>query len=176
MAKKLSDLPVGDADEQRPDSNSQPANQSLMRTPEHPLTSQQQTAIEHLAAGKSVSESADLVGVSRRSIQLWLKSDPHFRAAYNSWRTQTTLNTQARLLAMADAAATAVGKAIEAGNTTAALAILKGMGMVTPPKIGAETPEAAQAEIEMDAEANALETRRRQIDLREKRERANFGF
>ncbi len=52
------------------------------------LTFDQQTALEQLVSGMSVTQAAASSDISRATLYRWLKTDPTFRAAYNDWHNQ----------------------------------------------------------------------------------------
>jgi transposase-like protein len=100
------------------------------------LAKEQQAVLEGLVMGKSVTEVAQAAGVGRTTIYRWLKNDPAFRAAYNQWHEQMQENTRSRLLMMLDKATGALEKALEAGNSQAALELLRGMGALKQRAVG----------------------------------------
>jgi hypothetical protein len=122
------------------------------------LGAAQRAALELIFAGKSVAETAREAGVNRRTIHRWIKNDPVFAAAYNEWREEIEENCAARLAAMADKAAAAIEKALEAGDARSALQLLKGLGVLRPREKAAT--DAAEVEKRMK-----METRKRKLEL-----------
>ncbi len=105
------------------------------------LTPAQRRAIQRLASGESATAAAASAGVHRQTLHRWLREDAAFRAAFHAWQAAAAEDARARLLALADAAVTAVAAAITAGDTRTALAILKGQGLLTPPEPGPTDPD-----------------------------------
>jgi hypothetical protein len=110
------------------------------------LDLEQQNALESLMGGKSVSETARVVGVSRSTVFRWLKDNLEFQAAYNEWRESLKESCRSRLLAMADKAADTVEKAVEGGDAKSALALLKGIGLVGDVPVRSSDPEVLRRE------------------------------
>jgi hypothetical protein len=109
----------------------------------------QEMVLDRLLAGDTVTAAAVAAGVDRSSVHRWFRSDAHFRAAWNRRRRELRDAAAARLMSLARRALDVIEKAVEAGDTGIALAVLRGAGLITgtPEKIGAETPEAQQDEI-----------------------------
>ena len=57
-------------------------------TPEWTLTPQQETAVDLLASGKTVTDTAMAVEVTRQTVSEWLHHHPGFQAALNSRRQE----------------------------------------------------------------------------------------
>ena len=133
------------------------------------LPTGQRSALQLLFSGKSVSETARLVGVSRMTLHRWLKSDPVFQAAYNEWHEQMEESGRSRLLMLTDKATDAVEKALAGGDARTALQLLKGMGLIKAKAVGPTDPE----EVERVGE---LEKKKRELSLtREERNVEFFG-
>jgi hypothetical protein len=119
------------------------------------------TALEALLAGQTVTCSAMAAGVDRTTVHGWLKSDFTFRAAYNGGRQELLERMESRLMGLADKAAGVVETALDRGDEKAALAVLKGLGLLdgVRPVIGSDDPREirnAVAEREMDLELDGL--------------------
>jgi transposase-like protein len=127
------------------------------------LGADQRAALESLLVGKSITETARSVGISRTTLYDWMRSDPTFRAAYNKWHDSLRESCQSRLLNLTDKATDAVEKALEAGDARTALQLLKGMGLIGERKIGPTDAEEIRATME-------LEQQRRNLDLKMRRE------
>ncbi len=106
------------------------------------MTPAQALALEALLAGRTVTDAAAAAGVARQTVHRWLADDLGFGATFNARRHELRDAAQARLLGMAGRAADAVEKAITAGNLRASLALLKALGLLAPPRIGAGDPAA----------------------------------
>ena len=57
-------------------------------TPDWTLTPQQETAVDLLASGKTVTDTAMAVEVTRQTVSEWLNHHPGFQAALNSRRQE----------------------------------------------------------------------------------------
>ena len=57
-------------------------------TPDWTLTPQQETAVDLLASGKTVTDTAAAVEVTRQTVSEWLNHHPGFQAALNSRRQE----------------------------------------------------------------------------------------
>ena len=57
-------------------------------TPDWPLTPQQETAVDLLASGKTVTDTAMAIKVTRQTVSEWLNHHPGFEAALNSRRQE----------------------------------------------------------------------------------------
>ena len=94
-----------------------------------------------MASGQSATDAAAAAGIHRQTLHRWLRDDPAFRAAFHAWQSAAADHAKARLLALADAAVTTVAAAVAAGDTHAALAVLRGQGLLTPPVPGSTDPD-----------------------------------
>ena len=57
-------------------------------TPDWTLTPQQETAVDLLASGKTVTDTATAIEVTRQTVSEWLNHHPGFQAALNSRRQE----------------------------------------------------------------------------------------
>jgi hypothetical protein len=57
-------------------------------TPDWTLTPQQETAVDLLASGKTVTDTAKAIEVTRQTVSEWLHHHPGFEAALNSRRRE----------------------------------------------------------------------------------------
>ncbi len=108
------------------------------------LTPQQIAALERLLAGETITATSRGIGVDRGTLHRWLREDFVFQATLNQMKRELAEAVQSRLLTVADKAAAVVGNAVDQGNLTAALAVLRGLGAFTgtPVRPGYEDPEA----------------------------------
>ncbi len=106
-------------------------------------TAKQMRTLESLLSGRSVTASAEIVNVDRSTVHRWLREDSVFQARYNQMRRELHTAAGARILDMADKAASTVAAAIEEGDTRTALRLLEGLGFFTgkAPQFGSESPE-----------------------------------
>lgn len=98
------------------------------KTDEKKLTPAQSAAVDHLAAGSSVTDTAKAAKVTRQTVSGWLNQDPDFRAALNRRRAELWAETGDRLRALMPRALELIEKAITEGGplgVTAALALVR---------------------------------------------------
>jgi hypothetical protein len=105
------------------------------------LSAAQERALQQLAAGTSIKETARVVGVGRRTVHRWLKEDANFAAAYNAWRRETVDSGRARVLAMTDLALDTVQNAMLQGNARVAVQVARAAGALDAPRPGPIDPE-----------------------------------
>jgi hypothetical protein len=106
---------------------------------------QQQIAMEKLASGETIVDAAQAATLHR-----WLKQDARFAAAYNAWQQEAVATARGRLLALSDQAVTTVANSVKAGDTRAALLVLKAMGAMDRPTPGPTDPEGVLREQELE--------------------------
>ena len=120
-------------------------------TPDELLSPAQQKALTALLAGKSVTDAAAAAEVDRTTVHRWLKETYAFQAALNRGRRDLQEAMQARLLVLADKGADAVERSIAEGDGKTAIALLKGLGLLSGEliKVGSDDPrELAAATLE----------------------------
>ena len=88
----------------------------------------QRKAMEWLCAGKTPTESADLSGVSRRTVYRWIKEDPQFRRAYDEWHMAMVETGRSKLSALTEIAVETIGNAIQNSDVKSAFRLLDNMG------------------------------------------------
>ncbi len=118
------------------------------------LSPDQIRALELVLSGSTISAAAQAVGIDRSTVHRWVRSDFEFQAALNRGKRELAEAVQARLLTVADKAAAVVGNAVDQGNLTAALAVLKGLGALsgTPIRPGCEDAEVLRKAAELERE------------------------
>jgi hypothetical protein len=118
-----------------------PHDTSPSPTPE--LQPKQTLAVEQLVAGGTVTQAAEAAGVDRTTVHRWLRNDFAFQAAYNNAQRDLRREVEDRLTRLTNAAAETVVAAVEGGDVRAALAVLRGLGLLPgrQPTIGADDPE-----------------------------------
>ena len=126
--------------------------------PEEELTPTQLTALEALAAGSTVATAAVTAGVNRVTLHRWLRDDFSFQAALNRARRDLREATMARLLKLGESAAGTVEEAVTQGDVRVAMAVLKGLGILSEhaAKVGSCDPEQLSALAESRAQTDAL--------------------
>jgi hypothetical protein len=126
-------------------------------TSQQELSPAQLHVLAALLEGRSVTDAAQGAGVDRTTVHRWLKDDFQFIAAFNRGRKQLRHDTEARLFNMANRATETVEQAIAEGNVSAALAVLKGLGLLagTGPAIDSDDPQELREKAEI-AHDNAV--------------------
>jgi hypothetical protein len=111
------------------------------------LTPQQELAVDLLATGKTISEAANSIGVSRQTVSEWRNQDPVFEAALNERRQELWSGMSDRLRALLPKAISVLEESIERGDIRVAVAVLRATGLhgLSAPE-GPTTPEDAETE------------------------------
>ena len=130
-------------------------------------TKRQITALAALAAGDGVRDAAKSSGVGRTTVYKWLREDANFRAAFNAWKEELIESGRARLLKGSDAAIRTLLKAIAAGDARAAVALLKGTGMLGAQRPGLTDPAMINREMELDRRQQRAELAARSHQIAE---------
>jgi hypothetical protein len=107
------------------------------------LSPVQALALNSLLAGEPITQAAVKAGVDRSTVHRWLRTDWEFLAAYNEGRRELLEDGQRRLLMLTECAIAIVQVSLENGSLRAALACLKGLGLLGGklPQIGLQNPE-----------------------------------
>ncbi len=111
------------------------------------LTPQQAAAVDLLAAGHTVTETAEAVGVVRQTVSEWLHQHDGFRAAVNQRRQELWAAVTDRLRSLVPKALDVLEEGLTSGSVQAALGLLKASGLhgLAAPS-GPTTPEGIAAE------------------------------
>lgn len=111
------------------------------------LSHGQMTALEALVRGSTATQAAAEAEVDRTTLWRWMKA-PTFAAAYNARKREMWASAEMRLLGLHSRAIDAVEGAIQGGNTGVALAVIRGMGLLSggPPKFGSDCSERIRQE------------------------------
>jgi hypothetical protein len=104
------------------------------------LSAKQLTALESLLLGTSVTGAAAAAGVDRSTVHAWLRENFAFQAALNGGRKERRAAVSHRLEVLADDATKCVTEAVRQGNLKAALALLRGLDLLTPGSLGSDDP------------------------------------
>lgn len=123
------------------------------------LTEVQERALELLLAGKTVTATAEAVGVDRRTVSRWRLEDAAFMAELNKRRLELRDAARAKLMAMVGTAIDAIHLSIAEGNAKTALALLEGLRIIgtDAERDSTETSRAAiQAELDRKELADAM--------------------
>lgn len=114
------------------------------------LSNVQLTVMEALLSGSTVTYAASEAGGGRTTVHRWLREDWAFQAEMNRLRRDASDAIQMRLLRAAELAARLVASSIDSGDTGAALAVLRGLGLLGT-RIGVEIPSDDPADLEQEA-------------------------
>jgi Homeodomain-like domain len=111
------------------------------------LTAQQELAVDLLATGKTITEAADSLGVTRQTVSEWRNQNPRFEAALNERRNELWLGMSDRLRALLPKALGILEQSVENGDVKAAVVVLRAAGLhgLSAPD-GPRTVEDAQIE------------------------------
>ena len=123
------------------------------------ITPDQTRILALLISGSTITNAAQNVGISRRTVHSWLRNDPGFVAAYNQARIELFEAARARLLTLVEAAFGVVGQAIEAGDVRTALVILRGAGLLSGQVEPAGPTDEEEAELEITERQSDLASR-----------------
>lgn len=117
------------------------------------LSVKQEQAIELLVAGKTVTEVAEEVGVTRQTVSEWKNHDPVFVAEFNRRRSEMWEGGRERLRSLLDRAVEVLEKDLNGPDPKlrqlAAVHILKAVGVYGKENFspcGPVTPEGVEAE------------------------------
>ena len=107
------------------------------------LTPQQILAVAQLTIGATVVSAAQAAGVSRETVHRWSREDWTFQAAVNRARRDLQEAVKRRLLVVAEKAMSNVADAVDKGNLSASLSVLKGLGVFNgvAPRLGSDDPD-----------------------------------
>ena len=86
--------------------------------------------VELLIAGRGVTNVAKEVGIGRTTLWRWMRKDYDFQAELNRQRNALRETLADRLHSLTDQALSTVEHAVSDGNVRAALAVLKGSGLL----------------------------------------------
>lgn len=111
------------------------------------LTSKQERAIDALLQGETLSQTAQTVGVDRSTIHRW-SAQPEFAASLNRRRLAMRDASMSRLQRLQELSIETMEGAIKQGNEQAALAVLRGTGLLNgqPAEIGPTHPDGVRRE------------------------------
>jgi hypothetical protein len=129
------------------------------------LGDKQRAVLEGLLEGKTAEETARTAGVGRATVYRWLKTDPAFGAAYNEWHSAMRESCRSRLLMQTDKAAGAVERAVENGDTRAALQLLRGLGFVRPTADGPSDAEEVRKRMELEMRRKRVELKKEEFEV-----------
>ena len=99
-------------------------------TPDWTLTPQQETAVDLLASGKTVTDTAAAIEVTRQTVSEWLNHHPGFQAALNRRRQELWSDMVDGLRALTPKALAVLARELDGGAPlAAAIHVLKATGL-----------------------------------------------
>src|SRR5437773_481571 len=100
------------------------------------LSPQQEAAVDLLSLGRSITDVAKEVGVTRQTISCWRNGHAGFQSAFNQRRHELWEAVSVRLRTLLPAALDVVECALAKGDLKAALGVLKAAGLhdLEPPQ------------------------------------------
>lgn len=93
------------------------------------LTPQQLAAADMLATGRTVTETAEALGVARQTVSGWRNQCHDFRAEVGRRRAEIWETSGARLRALLPKALDTLEQSLQAGSIAAAMAVLRAAGL-----------------------------------------------
>lgn len=116
------------------------------------LTRKQLTVLEQLVSGATITHAAKTTKVSRSTIHRWLKDDFDFQAELNRRRGELQEAIHGTLRSVAHRAAQNVAEAVEGGDVSVSLKVLKGIGALSgeAPRPVTDDAEVLREEAEID--------------------------
>jgi hypothetical protein len=124
-------------------------------TPDWTLTPQQETAVDLLVSGKTVTDTAAAVEVTRQTVSEWLNHHPGFQAALNRRRQELWVGMTDTLWGLLPKALEVLKSELESETPLpAAVHVLKACGLygMLPPRGPTEVEDAVLAEEERQSE------------------------
>ncbi len=120
----------------------------------------QTQAFSVLTTGGKIADAARAAGVTRKTIYEWLEPVHEFGSAYEQWKSSIAETSRTRLLMIGEAATVQIARAVRQGDTRAALAVAKGMGLLAPPPVGRSLSQTMSDKREADAKLAVAKSER----------------
>jgi hypothetical protein len=120
-----------------------------------PLTVEQRSAIDLLIVGKSDQETADAIGVTRQTVQVWRTSHLVFQSELEQARGALWRLSAERLRGMMSQALDNIAAVIEKGDVKASFELLRAVGSYGDKEINTVTDWRLHSLITKKAEAQA---------------------
>ena len=119
------------------------------------LPPQQTLVLAALLTGATITAAAEVAEVDRTTVHRWLREDFAFQAVLNAAQRDLRREVASRLDHVVQAAVETISAAVESGDVRAALAVLRGTGVLAGdrPRIGPEDPD----EVAQEAEVSKME-------------------
>jgi len=89
------------------------------------LSVEQLNAIDVLVQGRTDQETAEVVGVARKTVTRWRNDNPHFTAELNKQRRLIWGDSHDRLRALASKAVDTLETSLDEGDSRVAVEVLK---------------------------------------------------
>jgi hypothetical protein len=105
------------------------SNKSSQEPQGRNLSVEQLNAIDILVQGKTDQETALAVGVARETVTRWRNDNPYFAAELNKQRKLIWGTNQDRLRSLTTKAVDTIETALDAGDSKAAVEVLKAVGL-----------------------------------------------
>ena len=151
-----------------------PSRKVMKGNGEDHLTPQQQAGVDLLVSGKTLTDAAEVLGVTRETVSTWTNHNPVFIAALNQRRGELWESQVETLRGLLPRALAVLAAAMEGDNPLpAALAVLKscglaqGLGRPTGPTTEAEAERALRLR-EIEQAATALTEADVQVAMRQR--------
>jgi hypothetical protein len=122
------ETPIEGAEEQMEEHMEQrrtPMNGDDLRRWNPILSTQQEEAVGLMAAGATVTQTADKLGVARQTVSEWRNHHPTFQSALAERRKELWSSVRDRLGSLLSPALDLLERAIRQGNVNAALALVR---------------------------------------------------
>ena len=113
------------------------------------LSEKQQSALAELQRGASFKTASQAAGVTRMTLYRWVKSDPLFRAAFNTWEQEKIESARARLVRASGKAVDRLVRSVEV-DPKLAFKVLEKLGVFNPRSAGPIDLEHVRQQIELE--------------------------
>src|SRR4051794_35441499 len=94
------------------------------------LRTRQYLAFLAVTGGKSIAAAAREAGVNRTTVHRWIKDDPNFKSALARQSEEQMAAAREQLKNSVEPAARVINQAVRQGNMTAAMQVLKNVGLM----------------------------------------------
>ena len=106
----------------------------IPRAPENELTPQQVEALGLLLSGHTITETAEIIGVTRETVSRWRNSDPTFEAAYNEGLLSKWEASHKKLIDIQAKAIDKLGELLDSSDQAVALKAAAALVRIEIPK------------------------------------------
>jgi hypothetical protein len=108
------------------------------------LRRRQSEVLKALMAGAGPGAAAEAGHIGRATLYRWMKNDEPFQSAIRAWHDSTRVTARGLLHAVTEQAANVLAQRVREGDLKAALAVLRGQGILTPAAPHAGEPEPSE--------------------------------